>query len=176
MLVVAFLSFGAYWMLLAQLPVALREERFHLSAAGAGLLPLVGLLGIATAALTGSLGDRLGPRAPVVGALAAGIAGLALTLPPSGGLGMFAVGYGAFLAAYWAYMPVGAAEVVARARPGERQAALFAFYAAMWSGAAVAPLAGAALGDWSAAALAALIAWLVSAVIAATTFTRKGAA
>ena len=30
-LAVAFLSFGGYWLLLSQLPVALRDERFHLS-------------------------------------------------------------------------------------------------------------------------------------------------
>ena len=33
---VAFLSFGGYWLLLSQLPVALRDERFHLSAGEAG--------------------------------------------------------------------------------------------------------------------------------------------
>ena len=46
-----------------------------------------------------------------------------------------------------------------------------AFYAAMWTGAAVAPALGAALDTWTQAAAVALGAWAVAVLVTATTFT-----
>ena len=167
---VAFLSFGGYWLLLSQLPVALRDERFHLTAGEAGTLPAIGLLGLVTAAATGRASDRFGQRLPMVATLAVGLTGLALTLPGGTPLWAFALGYGAFLAAYWGYLPAASAEVVARSGDRDRQPALMAFYTAMWTGAAVSPAAGAALDTWGQAATVALAAWLVALVVAAATF------
>lgn len=170
-LVVAALSFGGYWLMLSELPVVLRDERFALSAAQAGALPSLGLLGIATAIVAGRGSDRRGPRLPMVASLALGLAGLALTLPAGGPLWLFAGAYGVFLAAYWGYLPVASAEVAARSRPADRQPALMAFYAAMWTGAAVAPALGEVLDGWNAAALCVLGAWAVALVVAASRFT-----
>ncbi len=175
-LAVAFLGFGAYWLLLSQLPVALREERFHLSAGEAGSLPAVGLLGLAAAWATGRSSDRLGQRAPMVATLSAGLAGLALTLPGGTPLWLFAAGYGLFLAGYWGYLPAASAEVAARARERERQPALMAFYAAMWTGAALAPALGALLHTWTQSAAVALCAWLLAVLVAGATFTASRAA
>lgn len=169
-LVVAFLSFGGYWLLLSQLPVALRDDRFALTAAQAGALPTIGLLGIVTAWAAGRMADRRGQRLPLVATLGLGIAGLAVTLPEGGPLWVFAVGYGAFLAAYWGYMPPASAEVAARSDAAERQPALMAFYAAMWSGAALAPALGAVLSTWTGAAAVVLAAWVVALAVGAVTF------
>lgn len=173
---VAALTFGGYWLLLSELPVALREERFALTAAEAGALPSLGLAGIATALAAGRLADRVGHRAPMAATLSLGIGGLAATVWAGTPLPLFAAGYGVFLAAYWGFLPVASAEVAVRARADDRQPALMAFYAAMWTGAAVAPAAGALLPGWTAAALAVLGAWTLALVVAATRFTRATAA
>jgi len=68
-----------------------------------------------------------------------GLAGLLITVPRGGPLWVFARGYSAFLATYRGYVPPANAEVAARSRPEDRRAALLAFDAAMWTGAAVAP-------------------------------------
>jgi YNFM family putative membrane transporter len=169
-LAVAGLSFGAYWLLLSELPEVLRDERFSLTAAQAGALPMLGLAGVLTASATGRLSDRIGQRAPMVGTLAVGLIALVPTLVIDAPLWLFAAGYSAFLAAYWGYLPVASQEVTARSRPEDRQAALMAFYAAMWLGAAVAPAAGIVLAGWNAAAVVALAAWAIAVAIAATTF------
>ncbi|HTI32637.1 MAG TPA: MFS transporter [Miltoncostaea sp.] len=171
-LTVAFLAFGAYWMLLAQLPAAVREERFSLSAAAAGLVPLAGILGAAAALATGALADRRGNRLAMTATLCAGAAGLALTVPAGPGLAVFVTGFAVFATGYWGYLPVAAAETVTRARPADRQGAVMALYAAMWSGAALASAAGTLLDSWTHAALAALIAWAAAVAVAAGTFTR----
>ncbi|MDX6556207.1 MAG: transporter, family, putative rane transport protein [Miltoncostaeaceae bacterium] len=170
-LAVAALSFGAYWLLLSELPEVLRDERYALTAAEAGALPMLGLAGALTASVTGRLSDRIGQRAPMVGTLAVGLVGLVPTLAVDAPLWLFAAGYSAFLAAYWGYLPAASQEVTARSGPEDRQAALMAFYAAMWIGAAVAPAAGVLLDGWNAAALVALAAWALAVAIAAATFT-----
>ncbi|WP_217913861.1 MFS transporter [Miltoncostaea marina] len=170
---VAALAFGGYWLLMAELPAALRGGRFGLSAAEAGALPAIGLLGAVTALLVGRLCDRLGRRAPLMVTLSLGIAGLAPTLAADAPLWLFAAGYGGFLAAYWAFLPAASAEVAARTGPAERQTTLMAFYAAMWAGAAVAPAAGALL-DWRGAATLAMGAWALALVPAALFGGRPG--
>jgi MFS family permease len=121
------------------------------------------------------MSDRLGQRAPMVATLAVGIVGVAVTLPSGCPLWLFALGYGAFIAAYWGYLPPASAEVSARSSHHDRQPALLAFYAAMWLGAAVAPAAGSLLSSWTQAVAAVLAAWAISAVVAALTFTRSPA-
>ena len=170
-LAVAFLSFGGYWLLLSQLPVALRDERFHLTAAEAGALVAVGLLGLVAAWGTARASDRLGQRTPMLATLTVGLAGLALTLPGATPLWVFAAGYGLFLAGYRGYLPPASAEVAARASERARQPALMAFYAAMWTRAAVAPALGAILDSWTRAAGVALAAWALAILVTAATFT-----
>lgn len=170
-LAVAALAFGGYWLMLSELPEALREDRYHLTAAQAGALPTIGLVGVATALAAGRAADVLGPRIPMLVTLAAGVAGLALTLPSGVPLWLFALGYGVFLVAYWAYLPPASAEVARRSSPADRQAALMAFYAAMWIGAAVAPAASALMG-WTGAAILTLAAWAL-ALVPATRFGRR---
>ncbi len=172
-LAVAFLAFAGYWLLLGELPVVLREERYALSAAQAGALPMVGMLGVLAAFTTGRLSDGRAQRMPMVATLVIGAAALAVTLASSAPLWLFAAGYGIFLAGYWGYLPPASAEVAARAHPNERQAALMAFYAAMWAGAALAPLVATLVAGWAAAAGVVLGAWAVAAVIAAATFQHR---
>jgi MFS family permease len=132
---------------------------------------MLGMAGALTASATGHLSDRIGQRGPMVGTLALGLVGLIPTLAADEPLWLFAAGYAVFLAAYWGYLPAASQEVTARSRPEDRQAALMAFYAAMWLGAAVAPAAGLVLEGWNAAALVALGAWALAVAIAAATFT-----
>jgi MFS family permease len=132
---------------------------------------VIGLLGLASAWATGRACDRHGQRAPMLATLATGSAGLALTLPGGTPLWLFAAGYGLFLAAYWGYLPPASAEVAARSGEHDRQPALMAFYAAMWTGAAVAPALGAVLHSWTQAATVALGAWVLAALVSAATFT-----
>lgn len=173
---VAALSFGGYWLLMSELPEVLRDERFALTATQAGALPMLGLVGVLTALATGRLSDRIGQRAPMLATLVLGVVGLVPTLVVDAPLWIFAVGYAAFLAAYWGYLPVASQEVTARSRPEDRQAALMAFYAAMWTGAAVAPAAGVLLAGWNAAVLVTLAAWVTAVAITAATFTSGGTA
>lgn len=172
-LAVALLAFAGYWLLLGELPVVLREERYGLGAAAAGALPMVGLLGLVAAWITGRVSDRRAQRLPMTATLLVGSAALALTFASGTPLWLFAVAYGVFLAAYWGYLPPASAEVAARARGAERQPALMAFYAAMWAGAALAPAVGALVSGWAAAGVLVLCAWLVAALIATTTFTHR---
>lgn len=173
-LAVAGLAFGGYWLLLSELPVALREERFDLTAAQVGALSTLGLFGVLTSTATGRMADRLGQRAPMAATLGLGIAGLAATVADAVPLAAFAVGYGVFLSAYWGYMPVASAEVAARSGAADRQPALMAFYAAMWTGAALAPAVSIVLPGWTAAALLVLVAWAVALAVAVATFTPAG--
>jgi predicted MFS family arabinose efflux permease len=168
-LVTAALSFGAYWMLLAQLPETLRAERFQLSAAQAGAVPLLGLLGIGAALLAGHRTDRSGQRGPIVLTLVIGAAAL-LVSATTRSLALFAASDGLFLASYWAYVPVASAEIAARTAPEERQGALMALYGAMWVGASLAPLLVGVIGRWSVLAVLGAGAWLAAAAVAAPTF------
>ena len=111
----------------------------------------IGLLGLVAAWAHRSRVDRLGQRAPMTGDPdACGLAGLAADparrrrrsgcSPPATGCSWPATG---------ATCRPASAEVAARARERDRQPALMAFYAAMWTGAAVAPALGAVLDSWT---------------------------
>lgn len=169
-LAVAFLAFMGYWLLLGELPVILREDRYALSAAEAGAVPMVGLLGIAAAYLAGRASDRRGQRLPMVTTLLVGAGALAITLVASAPVWVFAAAYGVFLAGYWGYLPPASAEAVARAQGPDRQAGLMAFYAAMWAGAAIAPALAALVPGWSASVAVVLLSWGAAVAVAATTF------
>lgn len=173
-LAVAALLFGTYWLMLARLAEAVREERFQLSAGETGLLPALGVAGVLSTLAAGWASDRRGPRAPTVATIAAGCVLLAATLAGATPLWLFAAGYGGFIAAYWGFLPPGSSEVAHRAAAPDRQPALMAFYAAAWLGAAAFTALGTALGGWTACAIVTLAAWGLAAVISAATFGPAG--
>jgi MFS family permease len=173
-LVVAALAFGGYWLLLSELPATLRSARFGLTVAQAGLVPLLGLAGILGATLSGHLVDRWGQRRPMVIVLAAGTLALVGTIASGAGLVPFAAFLGAFLAAYWSYLPPASAEVAARTSSGvERQAGLMLFYSAMWIGAAITPVLVPLLHEWDRVAGVTAGAWAIAAVVASRSFSNR---
>jgi MFS family permease len=175
-LAVAALTFGGYWLLLSALPSVLRSSPFELSAAEAGLVPLLGSFGIAGALVSGRLVDRHGQRLPMCVVLAVGVASLGLAGVSGENLMLFAIGFGLFASAYWSYLPPAAAEIAARTAPGsDRQAGLRLLYAAMWLGAALSPLLLWVTSAWAALAALALIAWAAALLIALLTFTPRAA-
>lgn len=174
-LALAALLFGPYWLMLSQLTETARGERFQLSAAEVGLLPILGVSGILTTLGSGWLSDRLGHRVPTLATIGLGAAGLILTAAAGMPLWLFAAGFGIFIAAYWGFLAPGSSEVARRAHARDRQQALMAFYAAAWVGAAMFTALGAALAGWTQAVLVTLAAWGAAAVIAGATFQRERA-
>jgi MFS family permease len=173
-LAVAALTFGGYWLLLSALPSVLRSGPFDLSAAEAGLVPLLGSLGIAGALISGHLVDRHGQRLPMCVVLAIGLASLALTGFSGEHLVVFAIGYGLFASAYWSYLPPAGAEIAVRTAPGgDRQAGLRLLYAAMWLGASISPLLLWVTSSWPVLTALAFVAWAAALLIALLTFTRS---
>jgi MFS transporter, YNFM family, putative membrane transport protein len=174
-LALAALMFGTYWLMLTQLAATVRADRFGLSAAEAGVLPILGIAGIITTLGGGWWSDRVGPRAPVVATAALGVVAIALTIPAQTPLWLFGAAFGLFIAAYWGFLAPGASEVAARSHGRDRQPAMMAFYAAAWLGAAAFTAVGTVMPGWLPAAAIAVAAWLVSAVIAIATFGRADA-
>ncbi len=171
-LALAALLFGPYWLMLSQLTETVRVERFQLSAAEAGLLPILGASGVLTTLGSGWLSDRRGHRIPTLATIGLGAAGLAVALVTDAPLWMFAAGFGIFIAAYWGFLAPGSSEVAHRAHARDRQQALMAFYASAWVGAAIFTALGTQLAGWTQAAVVTLAAWGVAAVIAGATFQR----
>ena len=171
-LALAALLFGPYWLMLSQLTETVRVERFQLSAAEAGLLPILGVLGVITTLGSGWLSDHLGHRLPALATIGLGAVALAFTLAVDTPLWMFAAGFGIFIAAYWGFLAPGSSEVAHRAHARDRQQALMAFYASAWVGAAVFTALGTALAGWTQAAIVTIAAWGVAAVIAGAAFQR----
>lgn len=168
-LATAGLLFGTYWLMLTQLAATVRADRFALSATEAGLLPALGLAGIATTLGGGWLSDRAGHRTPVIATISLGIIALAVTVPGDAPVWLFAAGFGLFIAAYWGFLAPGASEVAWRAGD-ERQPAMMAFYAAAWLGAVTFTALGALWPGWTPAALFTIAAWAISGAIAIGTF------
>jgi predicted MFS family arabinose efflux permease len=173
-LALAALMFGTYWLMLTQLAATVRAERFGLSAAEAGLLPILGVVGIITTLGGGWWSDRVGPRAPVVATAALGLGAIAVTIPEQTPLWLFGGAFGLFIAAYWGFLAPGASEVAARSHGRDRQPAMMAFYAAAWVGAAVFTALGTAFPGWVPAGVVTVAAWTVSGAIALGTFGREG--
>lgn len=168
-LATAALLFGTYWLMLTQLAATVRADRFGLTASEAGLLPVLGLAGIATTLGGGWLSDRAGHRVPVIATIALGIVALAVTIPAGAPVWLFAAGFGLFIAAYWGFLAPGASEVAFRAGD-ERQPAMMAFYAAAWVGAVTFTALGTLAPGWTTAAIVTVAAWAASGAIAIATF------
>ncbi|MEQ8834023.1 MAG: MFS transporter [Miltoncostaeaceae bacterium] len=166
----AALLYGSYWLMLSELSEAVRADRFELTAAQTGLLPILGLAGVLTTLGGGWLTDRLGFRVPILATIALGVVALAVTIPAGGPLWLFAVGYGVFIAAYWGFLAPGAGEVAHRSHEGDRQPAMMVFYAAAWAGASIFGALGPLLPSWEAAAWVTLGAWVLAGAIAAWRF------
>lgn len=160
------LMFGSYWLVLTELAAELRGDRFGLSPAAAGALPLLGAAGALTTLAVGAWTDRVGERRPTVAIVLVGVAALAVMLHPATPLWLFAVAVGTFIAAYWGALPSCTAEVARRADAGERQPAMMAFYAAAGVGAILLTGTGTLWPGWTLACLVSLAAWLASAAIA----------
>lgn len=169
-LVIAALMFGTYWLMLTQLAATMRGERFGLSATEAGLLPILGIAGVLTTLGGGWWSDRVGHRMPVVATVALGILAIAATVPAATPVWLFAVAFGAFIAAYWGFLAPGGSEVAARSLEGDRQPAMMAFYAAAWVGAVLFTGFGALVPGWTPAALVTLAAWCAAGAVALATF------
>ena len=163
---IAALLFGSYWTLLAGLGETLRVERFDLSASVAGLVPMLGLLGVLTTIATGRAVDRFRQRAPML-ALAGTGAALALFASAQQSLPGFVVVVGLFLTVYWALLPIASVQV-ARHAPREGTAtALALVFSALWLGAAAWGLGASLLLDgFTEVALATAASWALAGVVA----------
>ena len=165
---IAALLFGSYWTLLAGLGETLRFERFGLSASVAGLVPMLGLLGVLTTIATGRAVDRFRQRAPML-ALAVTGAVLALVLSGQRSLAGFVVVVGLFLTVYWALLPIASVQVARHAPPESTATALALVFSALWLGAAAWGLgASLLLEGFTEVALATAASWALAGVVALT--------
>jgi hypothetical protein len=100
----------------------------------------------------------------IAGALGFGLAATASTVV------LFVAAAGVGLAAYWAYLPVVAAQVQRSAGIAARGRAAGGLYASMWSAAAVAGAAAALAPSWRLVLAGAGASWALAAVVAARDF------
>ena len=171
--VVAVLLFGSYWTLLAGLGETLRFERFDLSASLAGLVPMLGLLGVLTTVATGRAVDRFRQRGPML-ALASTGGGLALVASAQQSLAGFVIVVGLFLTVYWALLPIASVQVARHAPPETTATALALYFSALWLGAAAWGLGASVLLDgFTEVALATAASWALAGV-AALAFEGRG--
>lgn len=172
--VIAALLFGSYWTLLAGLGETLRFERFDLSASVAGLVPMLGLLGVLTTMATGRAVDRFRQRGPML-ALAGTGALLAVVASAQQSLAGFVIVVGLFLTVYWALLPIASVQVARHAPPETTATALALVFSALWLGAAAWGLVASVLLDgFTEVALATAASWALAGV-AALAFEGRGA-
>lgn len=141
---VAALVLGGYWTVVTRDP---------------GPVALAGLAGLPLVAVAARSADLRGPRRTMAATLAVGAAGFAL--PAGTALG---------LAAYWAYLPVVAAQAQRAAGPRARGRAAGGLYASMWAGAGAAGLLASLAPDPAIIRLGAAVCWGLAALLAARTF------
>jgi MFS family permease len=113
--------------------------------------------------------DRVGPRAPMVAALVSGALGFGLAAAASDAF-VFVAAAGVGLAAYWAYLPVVAAQVQRSAGTAARGRAAGGLYASMWSAAAVAGTVASLAPSWRFVLAGAGVSWLAAALVARRRF------
>ena len=163
---VAALLFGSYWTLLAGLGETLRFERFDLSASAAGLVPMLGVLGVLATVASGRAVDRFRQRAPMLAVAATGSA-LALALSGQRGLLGFVGALAVFLTVYWALLPIVSLQVARHAPPEATGTALALVFSSLWLGAAAWGLGASLLLDgFTEVALATAASWALAGVAA----------
>jgi predicted MFS family arabinose efflux permease len=157
------LVLAAYWTLLT---------RWESIAAGVGigsgvsaLLPVAGAAGIPLVMLAGRSADRRGPRAPMVGTMAAGSLALALAAVSDSEF-VFLAGACAAIALYWSYLPVVSVQIQRSAPVDARASAAGVLYSSMWLGAALGGLAAVAAPSWRVIVGGAALSWALAALVA----------
>jgi predicted MFS family arabinose efflux permease len=129
------------------------------------LLPVAGAVGIPLVMLAGRSADRRGPRAPMVGTMAAGALALAVAAATDSQL-VFLAGACAALALYWSYLPVVSVQIQRSAPVDARASAAGVLYSSMWLGAALGGLAAVAAPSWRVIVGGAALSWALAAVVA----------
>ena len=160
---------AGHWTVLTRLAEALGAGGLHAGGGWAGLAPLTGAAGLPLVVLAARGSDRVGPRAPMVAALVSGAVGFGLAAAANDAL-VFVAAAGIGLAAYWAYLPVVAAQVQRSAGTAARGRAAGGLYASMWSAAAIAGTLASLAPSWRFVLAGAALSWLTGAVIARRRF------
>ena len=155
---------AGHWTVLTRIAEALGRDGLGAGSL-AGLAPLTGAFGLPLVVFAARAGDRVGTRAPMVATLAAGAAGFALAAAaPTAAMFVAATGVG--LAAYWAYLPVVAAQVQRSAGVVARGRAAGGLYASMWCAAAVAGALASFAPSWRVVLAGAGLSWAIGGLVA----------
>jgi len=156
---------AGHWTVLTRLAEALGTGGLHAGGGWAGLAPLAGAAGLPLVMLAARASDRVGPRTPMVAALVTGALGFGLAAA-AGDAFVFVAAAGVGLAAYWAYLPVVAAQVQRSAGTAARGRAAGGLYASMWSAAAIAGTLASLAPSWRFVLAGAALCWLTGALVA----------
>jgi len=160
---------AGHWTVLTRLAEALGSGGLNAGGGWGGLAPLTGAAGLPLVMLAARGSDRVGPRAPMVAALVTGALGFGFAAAASDAL-VFVAAAGVGLAAYWAYLPVVAAQVQRSAGTAARGRAAGGLYASMWSAAAVAGTIASLAPSWRFVLAGAGLSWLAGALVARRRF------
>jgi MFS family permease len=157
------LVLAAYWTLLTRWESIADGVGVHFDSSV--LLPLAGAIGIPLVVGAGRAADRLGPRAPMVRTMGAGVVALGVAAVTSSQL-IFLVGACAALALYWSYLPVVSVQIQRSAPADARATAAGVLYSSMWLGAALGGLAAVAAPSWRYIVGGAALSWALAGVVA----------
>jgi len=158
---VSALVLAGQWTVLTRLAEAVGHAAAPAALTGVAGLPLV--------VLAAQSSDRRGPRSTMTVILATGAAGFGAAAATSTAAAFIATA-GLGLAAYWAYLPVVAAQVQQAAGNQARGRAAGGLYASMWASAAASGAAAALAPSWHFVLLGAGVCWATAAVVAAKEF------
>jgi len=160
---------AGHWTVLTRLAEALGAGGLGAGGGWADLAPLTGAFGLPLVVLAARGADRVGPRAPMVAALSAGALGFGLAASATGAV-VFVAAAGVGLAAYWAYLPVVAAQVQRSAGTAARGRAAGGLYASMWAAAAIAGALASLAPSWRVVLAGAGLSWAAGALVARRRF------